>query len=249
MPFCSKCGIRLNDDDLFCPKCGRKVVIYEDNSISEKTKTEAETVSSEDPAENTFDYSGLSYSESVILADKLYKQYRLLEQTQDKISELETSINRPSDTPVRAHSAFRYFWPSLIIAAVGFVVTYVIGTIFVIISHPSDYEVAVGIAAVIAVAVAAAILIIGGVRARKKRDNEQSSLNEDEISRNKRKDQMRAEASTHRTKATSIRKSLKSYETGIPKEMRNSKSMNKVKNFLQTHKAETIADAFEMLKR
>ena len=33
MKYCTKCGAQMNDDALFCPKCGTKVEVVEENNV------------------------------------------------------------------------------------------------------------------------------------------------------------------------------------------------------------------------
>ena len=33
MKYCTKCGAQMNDDALFCPKCGTKVEVIEENNV------------------------------------------------------------------------------------------------------------------------------------------------------------------------------------------------------------------------
>ena len=111
MPFCSKCGNELNVEDIFCSKCGFKSDFNED----------ADAAAAQD---TSVDRPAMTKEESIALAEKLSKDYKTLERLNKDISDNETILSRPADYQFRPHSAFKFFWPYLIYAAIAFWILY-----------------------------------------------------------------------------------------------------------------------------
>ena len=117
MAYCRNCGAQLNNDDVFCFKCGQAV----DRNANEDAV-----------AENMYDASAavpMSKEESIALAEKLKVEYSTIERLNKEVSENETALRRPISLSGRRYSAFRFFWPFLIYAYLALNAVLILGVI------------------------------------------------------------------------------------------------------------------------
>jgi len=219
MPFCSKCGAEILSNELFCANCGAETG-YSEPVIPQMTK-----------------------EESIAFADKLINDYKKLEKITKEIEENEQQMNRPIESYPKQHAAFKYFWPFLIYAAVSFTVFYFLAGLF---SNSSGLAI---VLLLLALGSIPAFLIIGGVRARRIRDE----LNAAEISfLNNKKDhllELKKETSILQTKKRTMQKEIKEYEEMLPASLRSSSQISRAKILIQSGKAEDFADAVEKMGR
>ena len=227
MPFCSKCGNELKVEDIFCSKCGFK------SDFNEDADAAAQDTSVDRPA--------MTKEESIALAEKLSKDYKALERLNRDISDNETILSRPADYQFRPHSAFKFFWPYLIYAAVAFWVLYFL---FVFIASGTS-SAGVLIVGMLCLCSPVVLLIIGGVRAFRLR--EEANAAESEAIRRRKVDQedMKKRTDELRLKRTVITKRLSEYNQIVPPNLRTSTRMEKSKVLIQTGKAEDFYDAID----
>ena len=226
MRFCSNCGAQINGNDPFCSKCGQSVV--EDAALIQEMR------------------KNLSTEESISLADKLGHLYESIQQTKEKISdcELDISRNKPDAKPVR-YSAFRFFWPFLIIGAVSYVLVYIIGSA---ISIANSSEAGIYISAFVALIALAAILIGGGSHARSKRDLSNMEYLNRERARSKKTHDLQISMESLKTDMRKRKKEADQYNDLVPSNMRNKRSMDRVKSMLQSGQTQTFVDAVELCR-
>ena len=92
------------------------------------------------------------------------------------------------------------------------------------------------------------ILIIGGVRAVKKRDELNGAASQAVTQRLKHVDQLKKDTEDLRLKLTSLNHNVSMMESSIPEEFRTSVQMEKVRLLMEGGKAESFEEAFEICK-
>ena len=227
MPFCSKCGNELNVEDIFCSKCGFK------SDFNEDADAAAQDTSVNRPA--------MTKEESIALAEKLSKDYKTLERLNKDISDNETILSRPADYQFRPHSAFKFFWPYLIYAAIAFWILYFL---FVFIASGTS-SAGVLIVGMLCLCSPVILLIVGGVKAFRSR--EEANAAESEAIRRRKVDNENLKKRTDdlRLKRTVITKRLSDYNQIVPPALRTSTRMEKSRVLIQTGKAEDFYDAID----
>ena len=109
MPFCTNCGKKLRDSDVFCYNCGHSV---EEDKV---------TVSAVIPVEELPEQD-----HGVKIAEKLCEQFSMLEKVSKEISECERDLAEGSrSVTLPKYSAFRFFWKFLVIAGIEICAGYV----------------------------------------------------------------------------------------------------------------------------
>ena len=93
------------------------------------------------------------------------------------------------------------------------------------------------------------LLIIGGVRAVRLREEYNRTEYDSVIRRNQQQELDRRNHDALLRKRQNILDKLKEYNPIVPVTLRDSASMSKIKILLQTDKAESFGDAVKMLKR
>lgn len=227
MPFCSKCGNELNVEDIFCSKCGFR------SDFNEDADAAAQDTSVNRPA--------MTKEESIALAEKLSKDYKALERLNKDISDNETILSRPADYQFRPHSAFKFFWPYLIYAAIAFWILYFL---FVFIASGTS-SAGVLIVGMLCLCSPVILLIVGGVKAFRSR--EEANAAESEAIRRRKVDNENLKKRTDelRLKRTVITKRLSDYNQIVPPALRTSTRMEKSRVLIQTGKAEDFYDAID----
>ncbi len=220
MPFCSKCGAEILEDQVFCAKCGAPTGNSEP-VIPQMTK-----------------------EESIAFADKLISEYKKLEKISQEIEDNEHQMNRPIESYPKQHAAFKYFWPFLIYAAVSFTGFYILAGLF----GRSSVGLTM-VLLLLALASIPFFLIYGGIRARRIRDElnaaEISFLN----NKKDHLEDLRKENSILKTKQRTMLKDIKEYEAMLPPSLRSSAQISRAKILIQSGKAEDFADAVEKMGR
>lgn len=228
MPFCDKCGISLTSDDLFCPKCGNKI------NIKPVAEEPAAAVS----------VPRISKEESIDLANKLIPSYDALEQLKAEIQEKEAVFTAPLPTAPR-HSAFKFFWPFIIVAFAAYVIATLI--FFALNVFSETREAATYIGGFVGLVAAAAILAGGGAYAKSKRDK----LNNIEAAKvytlRQKNEVLKKETSELKTRCSALKKSISKDEAAIPVRHRNKASMEKALALVQSGRAENLYDALDIL--
>lgn len=223
MRICKKCGNQLTDDDVFCSKCGSK---------QEK-------------------FDALSKEESIELADKLGDHYSTRQMLKEQISDCEMDLKRYNMPvkPVR-YSAFRFFWPFLIIAQVAALVIGVIVLLVVISltwSRHADVEEYRPLAYIVVLLVEAGTLGIGGVFATRKRDKLNAVIYQNERANNNRVHNIKNQLGEYSAKLRTVNEFLSKYEDRVPVTMRSKLKMYAVKDLIEKGEAEDFDRAIELL--
>jgi len=220
MPFCSKCGAEILEDQVFCAKCGAPTGNSEP-VIPQMTK-----------------------EESIAFADKLISEYKKLEKISQEIEDNEHQMNRPIESYPKQHAAFKYFWPFLIYAAVSFTGFYILASLF----GRSSVGLTM-VLLLLALASIPFFLIYGGIRAIRIRNElnaaEISFLN----NKKDHLEDLRKENSILKTKQRTMLKDIKEHEAMLPPSLRSSAQISRAKILIQSGKAEDFADAVEKMGR
>lgn len=231
MGFCVNCGRELQANDMFCPKCGTQNEAASVAGSEAKPAVEAAAVPE-------------SKEESLELADKLFRKYKDLERINKEIEDVRMRLAIPVERVPKQHAAFRYFWPFLVYAAVSFGIFYTIGYLLAIISSTT------GVLFILIGLISIPIFIItGGVKAVRYREE----MNAGEIKNHARR--IEQQESDKKTSDTLYKKrqrfldDLRKYDLIVPRDLRNSAAMSKVKVLMQAGKAENFTEAIEILKK
>ncbi|MCR4766946.1 MAG: zinc ribbon domain-containing protein [Saccharofermentans sp.] len=228
MPFCSKCGNELNVEDIFCSKCGFRSDFNED----------ADAAAAQD---TSVDRPAMTKEESIALAEKLSKDYKALERLNKDISDNETILSRPADYQFRPHSAFKFFWPYLIYAAIAFWILYFL---FVFIASGTS-SAGVLIVGMLCLCSPVILLIVGGVKAFRSREEANAAESEEIRRRKVDNENLKKRTDELRLKRTVITKRLSDYNQIVPPALRTSTRMEKSRVLIQTGKAEDFYDAID----
>ena len=228
MPFCSKCGNELNVEDIFCSKCGFKSDFNEDADVAAAQDT-------------SVDRPAMTKEESIALAEKLSKDYKTLERLNKDISDNETILSRPADYQFRPHSAFKFFWPYLIYAAIAFWILYFL---FVFIASGTS-SAGVLIVGMLCLCSPVILLIVGGVKAFRSREEANAAESEEIRRRKVDNENLKKRTDELRLKRTVITKRLSDYNQIVPPALRTSTRMEKSRVLIQTGKAEDFYDAID----
>lgn len=243
MAFCNKCGYRLKDDDIFCPKCGNKIDIIPDSAEPSEQMVENEVPGQSGTSSR---FEEMTYEESIKFTEKLKKQYASLEKTESRVKELERTINTPIHSTTQQHSFFRYFWPSIIIAVIGFTITYIIG-FRISLSRLSVSG--MGYTVIIAFIIALIIILVGVKYARTVVNSEAYAASEELRAMSKHKEKAEEELTVVKAKYFTLRKEIAKEEVDIPSYFRNSAQMGKLNGLLVSHKASSITEAMDYVKK
>ena len=227
MPFFRKCGLELQDDDVFCAKCGNKIEkIIEDNSESAALPS-------------------MTKDESIELAEKLKKEYGDLEKMQKEINENKTIISKPIP-PAKHHAAFKFFWPYLVASVVSINALYLLGYILTLASQAAGFLYTFSIIGLITAVV---LLIVGGKTATSKRDSLNCQV-ENEMQYKRKKHKELQEKTTSLQNRYSVKKTqLEKYNDLVPLQFRTSRYMERVKALIMTGKAENFIEAIAYLPK
>ena len=221
MAYCRKCGAQLKDDDVFCLACG-ETIDREANMASLPATKE----------------------ESISVAEKLKDEYASVEKLLKEINENETILSRPVYYEDRRHTAFRYFWPFLIIAFVAFYVVCFIGTVICVLINDSGGMVLVFF---ISLAVVAGILVYGGSYAGKKRDRKNKELSDDEYLKKKRYKELVERTNELKIKYNNRISEFSGYHQFVPYQFRTKQHMERVIFLLAANRAENFSEAIRLL--
>ena len=227
MPFCSNCGKKLRDSDVFCYNCGHSV---EEDKV---------TVSAVIPVEELPEQD-----HGVKIAEKLCEQFSMLEKVSKEISECERDLAEGSrSVTLPKYSAFRFFWKFLVIAGIEMLVINIIGAVIAIGSRDTSVSYVFDF---IAIAVAAVILGCGGAHAKRKRDSYNSNIWHEEDANRQRLKELNGRLEELKRKQKRIMTELAGYNDIIPPHMRNSRQMEIVKQLIEAGRAGSLEDALKL---
>ncbi len=182
----------------------------------------------------------MTKDESIALAEKLSRKYKEYEDIRQEIDDNKHELSRPVNLEHKPHAAFKFFWPFLIASAASILFFYFL----VLIAGSVPLMIIFSILELVSPVV---LLIVGGTRARRLRDE----LNSREINqirtRKKRIKDLTDRNIELEPKCAEIKKELDEYKELIPIASRSSARMEKVLKLLQTDKAGNFNEALEML--
>ncbi len=226
MNICRQCGFEFDDLYVYCPKCG--LTVASDSDVTGEAVQEAQ----------------MTPEESIALAEKLASDFETLGQLKEEIEECEIEIHRnqaPAERP--RYSAFRFFWPFLIIAAVVFWVVFLVGIGIAVLHSNRD---GVYVAEYVGFAVAAIVLAIGGVRAKNKREEYNDKYTEIERNRNQATHVQKMKLDELKVKQRKLQREVDKYNDILPAAMRNKHQMERVKSTIRSGRAQTFSEAVEL---
>ena len=186
-----------------------------------------------------------SAEEGIDLADKLSIEYENMRLLKEEITNCERDIKR-NQLPERRkrYSAFRYFWPFLIIAVAVLWVVFFVGFI-VLFKTEADVD-SVYIAEFVSFIPAGIILTIGGKIARNKREAMNMTLvNEERLISKKIYDHQRRLDELKKMQIE-VKNNVSEYNYLVPVPLRNKDAMSIVKTFIESGQAKTFSEAVEL---
>ena len=218
MLICSKCGYELREGVLFCKKCGQSVEISKASALPE-----------------------MSLEESVSYIEKLKHKFTEVERLERQLMDNEALLSKPLFLDERKYSMFRFFWPNLIWAAIAYIVMLCIAAI-----GTSD-ETAFSILMPLTFIIPIVILVIGGIRAWKRRNKENAFIAEDNEQAIEKKKKIEKDTYELRSKLATKKNDLALASAAIPEPLRKSVTMTQMKSLLQSGKASNIQEAVALL--
>ena len=189
----------------------------------------------------------LTKEESIEVASNLADKYRELEIKEAEFNETKERMDSiPDDDKVPRHSAFKFFWPYLVIASIAEAVVYLFS--FLNAYMINSNFVSTMISFVLIIITWPAIVIFGAVKARFKRREYNNGVDM-KIHSNQR---LRAECSQKlkclEKELVSIEKETSEYDDIVPSTMRTYDCMQTVKRTLENGMAEHFEEAVSRLK-
>lgn len=236
MPFCNKCGLELSSEDVFCPGCGNKV----ESIVGIVNAGAASPIRPSAPSTQT---SSMTKDESMELAEKLKKEYNSLEKIQKEIDENNVIISRPA-SPVKRHSAFKFFWPYLVGSVIAVNAGWILGFILMIAFNAAD---TLTVFTIIGLILAIVLLIVGGTSSKNQRDSLNYNAELAAKGRYKRQKELTERNTELKTRYTATKKRLEQYNDLVPREFRTPRHMERVKILLQSGKANNFSEAINCL--
>lgn len=183
----------------------------------------------------------MTKEESIALASKLSQDYKTIERLKKQIADNETAIRKPVDTRYKKHTWFRFFWPFLIYSFLS-----VFGFTFIALlflkSPALNFFIALEYIGPIV------ILIIGGVRATKKRNELNSAASQAVTQRLKHMDQLKKDTEDLKSKLASLNQNVSLMDSSIPQDFKKSTQMEKIRQLMEAGKAESFEEAFEICR-
>lgn len=215
---------------MFCNKCGSELTT--DSEFCNKCGA---------PVERFADEPEMTLEESITFAEKFKARYLSVEKLAREVADNEATIARPVRQTAGQYSFFRFFWKYLIFAAVSFFACDILALIFSFTEGGLYFFFAMMFISPIAV------LIIGGIRASKRRDEENEAIYRgNERALTQRKELIEKTASLKKDLAARKR-SLEKDEYQIPTSLRKSSSMTQIITLLRSGKASNLTDAYRIL--
>ena len=199
----------------------------------------------------------MNREESIALANELCIEYRAIKGLQKQIGDNETLLRELSQAKPAHRKLISFFWRYLMVAGIVFMVmlipSVILSMMIFFIAFESNLkpiipQTAIAIVWLINFAVPALIIIIGIRKAKRKRrdlnlqDAEKAEYNK------KRMDELIRQTDEIRMQVKAKQDSLQKYNDIIPESIRDSEKIETVRRLLAGGKAETIAEAVEMVK-
>ena len=187
----------------------------------------------------------MSSEEGIDLADRLGIEYENLRILKEEITNCERDIkrNQPPERRKR-YSAFRYFWPFLIIAIAVIWVVLLVGCI--LFAYSNANPTVVYIAELFSFFPAGFVLIIGGKIARKKRESMNMILLNEERLMSKKSYDLNCRLDELKKMQIEVKKNVSEYNYLVPVPLRNKDTMSTVKTLIESGKAKTFSEAVEL---
>lgn len=228
MAFCSKCGAVVADTSAFCEVCGQ--AIDTDRQIGS-------SYISPNPA---------TKEESIQLCNFLASKYATYEKLKEDIKDREFEVKKMEVGPKSPrHIFFRFYWPTFIFAAVAcFVSTFVVALLIA----AAGYSEAIDLAEVVGYLSIPVVLVIGIPIAKARQNKANDRLAQNDMMTASKTNEIRAQIADMKRKQSDLSDELQVYKELLPINMRNQKSILKIKRALDISQAQTIEEAIEIVK-
>lgn len=193
----------------------------------------------------------LTKEESIELAKKLSGLYSELAIKTKTVNELKEEINRiPAHSDNVRYSAFRFFWRYLVIAAVAEVVIYVLGMFVVATLIRTDAGTIITVIwSFLCIFTIPAVLIYGGIKARRERDACNAGLEESALMDRNKKIECERELRSKETELNDHLQKVAKYDDIVPSHMRQKAWMEKICKILEAGQAESFTEAVALLNK
>lgn len=230
MAFCAKCGAVVTDSSAFCEVCGQAI---------DTDRQFGSSYVSPNPT---------TREESVQLCNLLASKYATYDKLKEDIKDAEFQVKKMevSSNPPR-YWFFRFYWPFFIIAAAAcFISTLVVG-LLTLASGESEADVYAfsEIAGYLSIPV---VLVIGIPIAKARQNKANDRLAQNDMMTASKANQLRAQIADMKRKQSDLSDELQVYKDLIPMNMRNQKSILRIKRALDISQAQTIEEAIEIVK-
>lgn len=227
MAFCAKCGAVVADSSAFCEVCGQAI---------DTDRQFRSSYVSPNPA---------TKEESIQLCNLLASKYATYDKLKEDIKDAEFQVKKMevSSNPPR-YWFFRFYWPTFIFAAVAcFVTTFLFA--FLIAASGSD---AIELAEAPGYLSIPITLLIGIPIAKVRQNKANDRLAQNDMMTASKANQLRAQIADMKKKQSDFSDELQEYKELIPMNMRNQRSILKIKRALEISTAQTIEEAIEIVK-
>ena len=186
----------------------------------------------------------MTKEESIALAEKLQKNYANLDALKDQINRNESEIKSRSLNRITGHSYFKFFWPTLIIVVVLYILIGVIHNLGFRYASDSVQYTLMNLRLLLPFAALVAGAIIAGV----KKHNNMSEVEVAERSAQETITKLQKANEDNRNKILRIEEELDDYSSLVPARARSKTAMFKVASMLKTGKAEDFEDAISKIR-
>ena len=163
-----------------------------------------------------------------------------LEESITFVEKLKYKYNEIVDQ--RKYSFFRFFWVNLIWAAIAYIVMLIITAI------ATSSEGAFGFFFALMFIIPIAILVVGGIRAKKRCDEENAFIAEDNEQAIEKMRKLEKDTAELRSKLAVKKDALAKDSAAIPEYLRKGSVLAQIKTLLQTGKASNIQEAIALLR-
>ncbi len=189
----------------------------------------------------------LTREESIELASFLADKYREIETKEAEYLNTKAKMdNLPEPSKVPKHSAFKFFWPYLIIASIAEAIVYTIGFLY---SFTVNTDLASTIITYTLVIITwPAIVIFGAIRARIRRREYNNGVELKIHSDQRMRVEFEKKLESLEKELISIEDETREYDDIVPETMRSFDCMQTVKRTLENGLAENFKDAVSGLK-
>lgn len=223
MPFCTKCGNKMNEEDLFCMKCGAKV--FKDGETQESSSP---VIQDPAPSQN----AGIDKKEMLMLLDRYLNITKELDEIDMFLDKNKMAVVQPP----RKHSMIKFYWPWFIVAPITTMAFFILSTLII---RRGNVPIPMLMILVLSIVMFFVLLIVGSVSSRHKRDALNAQVDKQyafEVARAK-------EIEEKKERKQVLLAERQPMDPMIPQPYRTQTKLSKMLSLLKTNQVQTLDEA------